>query len=111
MVPLQDTTGRTLEPVPPVSRPAWDKNSWRRSILSKEPLNFDRQTGGHGDFPHCRTGSAAWAMARLSSAVIFPFLGDHPGVKPVLSPFIKQKASAFTRVTSAQGQGCLRILP
>ena len=33
VVPLQETTGRTLEPVPPASRP-WSRRYWMHSSMS-----------------------------------------------------------------------------
>ena len=35
VVPLHETTGRTFEPVPPVSRPAFAMKARNSSILSK----------------------------------------------------------------------------
>ena len=34
VVPLQDTTGRTFAPVPPVTSPSFAMNCWNSSILS-----------------------------------------------------------------------------
>ena len=100
---MQDTTGRTLEPVPPVSRPFWAKNSRRGSILSKGTpwiSTVRREVMAISPLPY---SSAAWAMARLSSAVILPLRVMTLPLNRSWVRLSNRNPRPFTRVTSAGG--------
>ena len=103
VVPLQETTGRTLLPVPPVSRPAARRSSRRGSMLSKGTCwisRVSREVMVTSPLPYF---SAASVMARISSAVILPLRVMTRPLKQSGVRLSQRKPSPFTRVTSSGG--------
>lgn len=103
VVPLQETTGRTFEPVPPVSSPACIRNSRIGSMLSKGTpwiSTVKREVMAISPLPN---RSAASEMARLSSAVIFPLRVITRPLKRSAVFLSRRKPSPLTRATSSGG--------